>query len=500
MAPQTLTVLAAIRSGEEERLREDLRRIGDDIQGTRRQDTSVRIEFTRSRHIHFARFAILTDPDRGADRMRLLYSANFDGDLDSHLAELVAITSDVDAIWGRCEAYTGVDDFPRFIRAHANEPAAFYIAFREETVAALQDITPARRRARTAAIAAPNTIPANRSAGSDHWRRMTAFVKRDRTGTSSRVRSLHCDPEVRVLERLSRRAAHHRQPRPLSAVPLVEPADRQPSAAAKVALLERVARQLHRAGAARARRRSAVGPGPSDTADLQGGRDRAEPAHARHGRDAGTGRPRPCRDGGDRFVREAAVAARFAHRHQHDSLRQVARHRRRPPLMMVSDYDGSWESYIDEFAEMILSGLDAIWETSYGYPPDGARDLPAFKRFLRSHQVPAEIFFSAYPEETVLNIVNDRAFAQRVRRRRRRSAARPAPAGVMSAAAATRLPDDVLADIQGFITSGYGHLSYAAYLFVQFQDAGQARRWLGLMAPAITSAKAWPTTRGRREG
>ena len=37
---------------------------------------------------------------------------------------------------------------------------------------------------------------------------------------------------------------------------------------------------------------------------------------------------------------------------------------------------------------------------------------PAFKRFLRSHQVPSEVFFSAYPEETVLNIVNDRAFAR----------------------------------------------------------------------------------------
>jgi hypothetical protein len=80
-------------------------------------------------------------------------------------------------------------------------------------------------------------------------------------------------------------------------------------------------------------------------------------------------------------------------------------------LVMLSDYDGSWESYIDEFAEMILSGLDAIWHTSLGFPPDGARDLPAFKRFLRSHQVPAEIFFSAYPDETVLNIVNDRALA-----------------------------------------------------------------------------------------
>ena len=72
--------------------------------------------------------------------------------------------------------------------------------------------------------------------------------------------------------------------------------------------------------------------------------------------------------------------------------------------MFVSDYDGSWESYIDEFAEMILSGLDAIWETSFGLPPDGARDLPAFKRFLRTHQVPSDVFFAAYPDDTVLNV------------------------------------------------------------------------------------------------
>src|SRR5687767_4651216 len=64
----------------------------------------------------------------------------------------------------------------------------------------------------------------------------------------------------------------------------------------------------------------------------------------------------------------------------------------------------------------------------------------------------------------------------------------------MSAGAETPMTDDVLADIQGFTTSGYGHLSYAAYLFIQFQEAGPARRWLGLMAPAITSARPWPTT------
>jgi hypothetical protein len=58
---------------------------------------------------------------------------------------------------------------------------------------------------------------------------------------------------------------------------------------------------------------------------------------------------------------------------------------------------------------MILSGLDAIWETSLGMPPDGARDLPAFKRFLRTHQVPSDIFFAAYPDETVLNVRADLA-------------------------------------------------------------------------------------------
>jgi hypothetical protein len=81
---------------------------------------------------------------------------------------------------------------------------------------------------------------------------------------------------------------------------------------------------------------------------------------------------------------------------------------------MVSDYDGSWENYIDEFAEMILSGLDAIWGTSFGYPPDGARDLPAFKRFLRAHQVPAEVFFSAYPDQTILNVSSNLALARAV--------------------------------------------------------------------------------------
>ena len=132
--PSTLNVLAPIRFGEEARLREVLRPIGDDISGRTLRTAAARphIDFCRSRRIHFARFAILGDPDRGPERKAPALRVDYDGDLDDHLAELVAITSDMDAIWGRCEATRARRGSSEFIRAHVHEPEAFYIAFRDE--------------------------------------------------------------------------------------------------------------------------------------------------------------------------------------------------------------------------------------------------------------------------------------------------------------------------------------------------------------------------------
>jgi len=145
--PNGLTVLAALRPGAEEPLRHVLRAIGDDIKGKTLPGSAGRphIDFFRSRTMHFARFTILDDADRGPDRKRLLFSSNYDGDLDSHLAELIQMTSDMDAIWGGCEAYAGVAAFPAFIRAHAHEPQAFYIAFRDETVERIRRAIAIRR-------------------------------------------------------------------------------------------------------------------------------------------------------------------------------------------------------------------------------------------------------------------------------------------------------------------------------------------------------------------
>ena len=423
VAPRTLTVLAAIRPGEEEPLRGVLRPIGDDIKGKRLEPGAVRprIEFRHSRHIHFARFTVLDDPDRGRDRKRLLYSANYDGELDRHLAELIAITPDMDAIWGRVEGYTGPAAFAAFIRAHTQEPEAFYIAFRDETVERLHDAIAFRRLAQTlvddASTASLAALLPRLSSSAPAWAAgrpppsMVAAIERlfralpivadlfravARNGVGNVFRgsqriiaSLDRYPLFRWLNHLTGNRLPQRRS-PYSSVwldhctvpvPLV-PGDEVPSGPdhqIPPTFREDVIAQNQLTLV------TVVMPG-------QAGRVRAVMAAI----DSYAKRLSPPGSligiSTIHFVKWLVI----------DSGRR---------LLMVSDYDGSWENYIDEFAEMILSGLDAIWETSYGYPPDGARDLPAFKRFLRSHQVPAEIFFSAYPEETVLNIVNDRALA-----------------------------------------------------------------------------------------
>lgn len=423
VAPRTLTVLAAIRPGEEELLRDVLRPIGDDIKGKRLEPGAVRpgIEFRHSRRIHFARFAVLDDPDRGRDRKRLLYSANYDGELDSHLAELIAITPDMDAIWGRVEGYTGTGGFAAFIRAHTLEPEAFYIAFRDATVDRLHDAIAVRRRAQTlvddASTASLAALLSRLSSGAPAWatgqalQSSVAAIERliralpivadlfrtvARSGVGNVFRgaqritaSLDRYPLFRWLNWLTgNRMPQQRSPYSsvwldhcTVPVPLV-PGDEMPSGPnhqIPPTFREDVIAQNQLTLV------TVVMPGQVDRvravmAAIDSYSKRLSPPGSLIGIST------------IHFVKWLVIDN--GHR-----------------LMMVSDYDGSWESYIDEFAEMILSGLDAIWETSYGYPPDGARDLPAFKRFLRSHQVPAEIFFSAYPEETVLNLVNDRAFA-----------------------------------------------------------------------------------------
>jgi len=401
--PQCLTVLAPIRPDKESGLRELLRAIGDDINGKdlAAGRTRPHIAFVRSRHIHFARFAILNDPDRGPDRSRLLFTSIYDGSLEAHLNELVSITSDMNAIWGACEGYTGIDEFRSFISARAQELAAYYVAFRDETVASIASAIDARRRAHALQDGGGARVP-----GVPDKRRESLLKRALRAapividlvravarsgfghvyhGASQIVASLDRYPVFRLFNRITR-----------NRIPPLE------SQFSSLVLDQRAPFEPLVPGDEIPTRPAAGSPALREDGVAQNQLTVVTAIDSAH-----LHRVLAVMAAIDSYARRLAPPGSLIGISTiHFARWLVIDHGRR--LLFVSDYDGSWESYIDEFAEMILTGLDAIWDTSLGMPPNGARDLPAFKRFLRSHQVPSDVFFAAYPDETVLNVATDR--------------------------------------------------------------------------------------------
>src|SRR5689334_24966511 len=50
---------------------------------------------------------------------------------------------------------------------------------------------------------------------------------------------------------------------------------------------------------------------------------------------------------------------------------------------------------------------------------------------------------------------------------------------------------DELKDVQGTILSGFAHLPYASYLFLQIKDAAKIKPWLEQITPQITTGEPW---------
>ena len=82
-------------------------------------------------------------------------------------------------------------------------------------------------------------------------------------------------------------------------------------------------------------------------------------------------------------------------------------------VIFASNYDGSLESYMDDFIDKVAWGLNAVFSNGVGYPKtnwlilDGAKDEQAFKDYIRVHQIPTQVWYSAYDCLTALNIANN---------------------------------------------------------------------------------------------
>lgn len=91
-------------------------------------------------------------------------------------------------------------------------------------------------------------------------------------------------------------------------------------------------------------------------------------------------------------------------------------------LMFFSNYDGTWESYLDDFIEKAHGGLTLAWCNCVGFPParflwfEGATHGRRFKAWARSSMAVSGFWFSAYPDLTVEQIERQHAVAEGLRR------------------------------------------------------------------------------------
>jgi hypothetical protein len=82
-------------------------------------------------------------------------------------------------------------------------------------------------------------------------------------------------------------------------------------------------------------------------------------------------------------------------------------------VVFCSNFDGSMESYNNDFIDLVGWGLNLIFSNGYGYPrtswlvSGGASHEQEFKDYLRRHQIPTPVWYSAYPQLTAANVVRN---------------------------------------------------------------------------------------------
>ncbi|HWT98981.1 MAG TPA: hypothetical protein VN229_15245 [Terriglobales bacterium] len=82
-------------------------------------------------------------------------------------------------------------------------------------------------------------------------------------------------------------------------------------------------------------------------------------------------------------------------------------------VVFASNYDGSLESYMDDFINKVAFGLNLVFSNGIGYPATdylisgGASREHEFKNFLRRHQVPTDVWYKAYPGLTTRDLARN---------------------------------------------------------------------------------------------
>lgn len=152
-------------------------------------------------------------------------------------------------------------------------------------------------------------------------------------------------------------------------------------------------------------------------------------------------------------------------------------------MIFQSNYDGSWESYLEDFITRAHLGQTAAWSNCEGFPESrflifgGAENGDQFKHYVRRKQVPTAYWFARFTDLSAEQMRRNGLIRDGLARARSDSEARDWLALFGSA---PRLEHEIEnEEVQAIVFNGFGKLSFASYTMLRVSDdRSAAREWL----------------------
>jgi deferrochelatase/peroxidase EfeB len=155
-------------------------------------------------------------------------------------------------------------------------------------------------------------------------------------------------------------------------------------------------------------------------------------------------------------------------------------------LFFASNYDGSLESYMDDFINKVAWGINLVFSNGVGYPrtdwliKGGARDEQKYKRVLRRHQLPTDVWYNAHPGLTAVDLARNTRIRKGIERpaMTEREAREWLSLLTGSTDVTPAYPGVDFGDVQGIVRFGHGRLSEASFYLLKVADRAAAQSWL----------------------
>ena len=357
----SLTVYVKIKPDQVE----DLRAILKDINGN--QNNNKYLHLKNDKLTHCSRWVIVEEEEHGPDP-RLLLAVEFDGELDDYLEHQIQITPGLDEIWGHCEGYPGKAGFIDYIRKIAFPTQAFYIAFRDETVASIKSKIAVRQQlealldAGGVGFRSVMTVLSRLPRVPGPWRDLRAFVEKTIADFHGAWMALVL-AIVKPISQIGQTKAYSRVTS-FEDNPLTPRAQKLTNIDGQMVTITTIKPWLYW----RVRLAFLVN-------EFLGKHGWAPGQFA----DVGT---------------------------LHSFSWVLIDNNKR--LIFLSVFDGSWQNYMGDFIDKIIWALDGVYNNTFGYPKGGMADVLPFQRWILNHQYEPQLLFKSYPDETVLNLIRDR--------------------------------------------------------------------------------------------